>query len=118
MSVAILSAKVDKEYYDKLDNKLNELIETSQCFLFNILCGYVRGLTPGQETLGEIWAKKHGAPILYISENSKDALLRSLFLKADYIIFLVDGNPFINKALMQYKMTGKHGSIIYIQKEK
>ena len=117
MSVAVLSAKVNEQYYKKLDETLNNLIETSQCFLFNILCGYVRGLASSQETLGEKWARRRGAPILYISENSKESLLRTLFSKADYIIFLVDGNPFINKALMQYKMMGKHGSVIYIQKE-
>ena len=41
MSVAVLSAKVNEQYYKKLDETLNNLIETSQCFLFNILCGYV-----------------------------------------------------------------------------
>lgn len=117
MNVAILSAATAPLYYELLDNKLNTLIESSQCFLFNILCGFVEGRSNLQESLGETWAKRHGAPILYITEKTTDKLLHKLFLKADYIIFILDGNPFINKAFMQYKMLGKHGSVIKIEKK-
>ena len=114
MKVAVLSAKTSDKYFNLLDKKLNELIETSQCYLFYILCGNLEDGKPIPRTLGEIWALKNGAPILYISEKTTEALLRKTFLVADYVIFLIDGNPIINKALMQYKMMGKHGSIIKV----
>ena len=114
MNVAIISAGTAPIYYDKLDKHLNKLIETSQCFLFNILCGGVEGSKSTQETLGELWAKNNGAPILYFFEKTTDKLINKLFYKADYIIFLLDGDPFVNKLLMKYKMTGKHGSAIRI----
>lgn len=115
MNVAIISSSIDPIYYNALDKHLNKLMETSQCFLFNILCGYVEGRSDkSKETLGELWANKHGAPIIYISEKTKKGLVHQLFLKADYIIFLLDGNPNINNLFMQYKMLGKHGSCIKI----
>ena len=114
MKVAIIGAAGALEYR-LLDNKLNELIESSQCFLFTILCGYVEGRKSNEETLGEKWAKNNGAPILYISEKSTEKLLSRVFYEADYIIFLLNGNPLINNAMMQYKMMGKHGSIIRVQ---
>lgn len=112
MKVAILSGGSAPLYYRLLDNKLNELIESSQCFLFYILCGYVKDGKSKEPTLGELWAKNNGAPILYISEKSTEKLLTRLFLEADYIIFILDGNPLINNAFMRYKMMGKHGSVI------
>lgn len=114
MKVAVLSAKISDKYLNLLDKKLNELIETSQCYLFYILCGFTEGRNDSPKTLGELWAEKRGAPTLYISEKTTDALLRKTFLVADYVIFLIDGNPIINKALMQYKMMGKHGSVIKV----
>ena len=110
MNVAIISAGTGPIYYNKLDKYLNKLIETSQCFLFNILCGGVEGSKSTQETLGELWAKNNGAPILYFFEKTTN----KLFYKADDIIFLLDGDPFINKLFMKYKMTGKHGSAIRV----
>ena len=121
MKVAILSAATAPLYQELLDKRFDELIESSQCFLFYILCGYVKGSEKAEsveKSLGEIWAEKHGAPILYISEKSTELLLNRLFSEADYIIFLLDGNPFINNAFMRYKMTGKHGTVIKINKPK
>lgn len=115
MKVAIIGAAGALEYR-LLSNKLNELIETSQCFLFYILCGYVKDKKSNQETLGEKWAKENGAPVLYIAEKSREKLLTRLFLEADYVIFILNGDPLINNAMMQYKMMGKHGSVIRVQK--
>lgn len=114
MKVAILTAATGALEYRLLDKKLNELIETSQCFLFYILCGYVEGRKSKEKTLGERWAKNNGAPILYISEKSTERLLSRVLYQADYIIFILNGNPLINNALMQYKMMGKHGSVIRV----
>ena len=113
MKVAIIGAAGALEYR-LLDKKLNELMETSQCFLFNILCGYVEGRKSKEKTLGEIWAEKNGAPILYISAKSVNQLFTRVFKNADYIIFILNGDPLINNAFMQYKMLGKHGSVIKI----
>ena len=116
MKVAILSSKNNNYYYNILEKKFDELIEASQCFLFYILCGYVKG---GQYSisLGETWAKAHGAPILYISGSTVEELLNKLFKEADYIIFLNDESKIIKSALMKYKMLGKHGTVINIPRE-
>ena len=113
MDIAILSSENTRARYKLLEDKLNELIESSGCYLFYVLCGNLEGSEP-RETLGELWAKKNGAPLHYISEKTTDRLLNKLFLKADYIIFFLDGNPLINNAFMRYKMMGKHGSIIRV----
>lgn len=113
MKVAIIGAAGALEYR-LLDKKLNELIESSQCFLFNILCGYVEGKKSKEKTLGEMWAERNGAPILYISAKSTERLLSRVFYEADYVIFLLNGDPLINNAMMQYKMMGKHGSVIRV----
>ena len=114
MNVAVIAAATVPIYYEMLDKRLNSLIESSQCFLFNILCGTVEGSKSNEETLGEIWAKNNGAPILYITEKTTEKLINKLFYKADYIIFFLDGNPLINKMFMKYKMLGKHGSVIKV----
>ena len=115
MKVAVLSAKSSEKYYDLLNKKLNNLIETSQCYLFYILCGNLEDSTSTPISLGELWAKRNGAPILYISEKTNDKLVHRLFSEADYILFMLDGNPFINKLLMKYKMLGKHGTVIKVK---
>ena len=114
MKVAILSSRTAPLYYDLLDKKINSLIETSQCYLFYILCGFTEGRNDSPKTLGEIWAERNGAPTLYISEKTTDLLLNRLLLEADYIFFLLDDNPLIKRTLMKYKMMGKHGSIIRV----
>ena len=115
MKVAIIAA-TGALNYRLLDNKLNELIESSGCYLFYILCGYIEGRKSEEETLGELWARNNGAPTLYIHEKTVDKLIDRLIFSADYAIFILDGNPLINNAFMRYKMTGKHGSVI--RKEK
>ena len=112
MKIAIIGAATGALEYRLLDQKLNQLIETSQCFLFTVLCGRVSNSKSKEETIGEKWAKNNGAPIERITEKSEELLIKKLFLKADYIIFILNGNPKINRIFMQYKMTGKHGSVI------
>ena len=116
MKVAILSSRTAPLYYDLLDKKINSLIETSQCYLFYILCGFIEGRKSSSKPLGELWAEKNGAPTLYISEKTTDPLLNRLFLEADYVIFMLDDDPLIRKAFMKYKMLGKHGSIVKVNK--
>ena len=114
MKVAIIAA-TGALNYRLLDNKLNELIESSGCYLFYILCGYIEGRKSNEETLGELWARNNGAPTLYIHEKTTDKLIDRLIFSADYAIFILDGNPLINNAFMRYKMSGKHGSVIHAQ---
>ena len=117
MKLAIVAAAGALNYC-LLDKKLNELIETSQCFLFYVLCGYVEGKKSKEKTLGELWAEKNGAPTLYIHAKTANELIDKLVFKADYAIFILDGNPLINNTFMRYKMTGKPGSVIYNKKER
>lgn len=112
MNVAIIAA-TNALNYRLLDNKLNELIESSGCYLFNILCGFVEGDNNEEKSLGELWAKNNGAPVIYIKEKTVDKLIDRMILKTDYAIFILDEeNPIIKKIFMRYKMAGKHGSVI------
>lgn len=114
MNLAILGGRPLPRYYDLLDKQLNILIEESKCYLFTILCGRVEGQEKKEKTLAQLWATNNGAPVRYFSENTVDKLVHTLFLKADYIIFILDGDPFINNLFMRYKMSGKHGSVIRV----
>lgn len=114
MDIAIISGGSIPLYYDLLDKKLNQLIEQSGCFLFNILCGGIKGQERKEKSLGELWAKNNGAPVVYIFENTESKLVNQIFLKANYIIFILDGNPYINNLFMKYKMLGKHGTVIKV----
>ena len=69
MNVAIIAA-TGALNYRLLDNKLNKLIESSGCYLFNILCGYVEGSNSEEKSLGELWARNNGAPVIYIKEKT------------------------------------------------
>ena len=113
MKVAIIAATGALNYH-LLDNKLNQLIETSGCYLFYILCGYIEGRKSNEETLGEEWARINGAPTLYIHAKSDNDLIDKMIFKADYAIFILDGNPLINNAFMRYKMAGKRGTVIKV----
>ncbi len=111
MKVLIIGT-VDAISYRLLNKKLNQLIEKSQCFLFYVLCGYIGQNKSDKTELGELWAKKNGAPVLYTSAFSEEKLMHRLLFKADYAIFILDGTSLINNIFMQYKMMGKHGSAI------
>lgn len=114
MYVAIVSAGTAPLYYEMIDKKLNQLIETSQCFVFTLLSGYVKGHKTNESTISEKWAREYGLPVFYISANTVDDLIDKLIYKADYAIFVLDGNPLINNAFMRYKMSGKHGTVIKV----
>lgn len=114
MKVAIIAA-TGALNYRLLDEKLNSLIESSGCYLFTILCGSIgKKKSKETETLGEIWARKNGAPVEYIFAKTENELIDKMIFKADYVIFILDGNPLINNVFMRYKMAGKHGSVIKV----
>lgn len=114
MYVAIVGGRPLPLYYNLLDKQLNKLIEDSKCYLFTILCGRVEGQEKKEKTLAQLWAANNGAPVYYFTEKSEDLLINKLLFKADYIIFILDGNPLINNIFMKYKMMGKHGSVIRV----
>ncbi len=114
MKVAIIAA-TGAFNYRLLDETLNALIENSGCYLFTILCGSIdKEKRKETESLGELWARKNGAPVEYIFEKTIDKLIDKLIFKADYAIFILDGNALINRIFMKYKMSGKHGSVIKV----
>lgn len=110
MKVAIIGGNVTPENYQKIDKELNKLIEEKRIYLFYIICGLRLISQEPEPTLGSIWAKNNGAPIQWILEPTPAKLIKA----ADYIIFLYDGNNFIRQLIMQYKQTGKHGTVINI----
>ena len=112
MKIAIVGGENTPEIYSILDKKMNELIEEKQIFLFYVVCG--GQVTAGQRpvSLGEVWAKNNGAPVLWLNEPTP----ARLFKEVDYIVFIFDGRPHIKRLMMQYKMTGKHGSVINLER--
>lgn len=111
MKVAIIGGKVTPQNYQKVDKKINELIEEKGIYLFYILCGLRSKNEKLEPTLGSLWAYNNGAPVRWILQPTAASIIKA----ADYIIFLYDGqDTAVRKLIMQYKMTGKHGSVIYI----
>lgn len=109
MKVAILGG--DSRDYSVLDKKMNELIEEKQCYLFTVLCGATdpAKYKPG---LSEVWAKNNGAPIEYLIDEDQRRLMTKLAAAADYIIFILRDEQWLKNFMMQYKMMGKHGTVI------
>lgn len=111
MLIGILGGDAKEESeFKALDDKLNELIETSQCFLFNAA---VQSKDPLNETLGCRWASRRGCPIRYFDNIDK------ILKKSDYCIFIIKEDDLETKqAFMRYKMNypDKHGSVIKIKK--
>lgn len=113
MKIAILGGQLNENNYQKLDSKLNSLMEEKGIFLFYILCGGCSKNVLPKPTLGSVWAERNGAPIYRIYEPTPAHLIRKILQEADYIFFfLTPENQKIKNALMQYKMMGKHGTII------
>ena len=76
-----------------------------------VLCGATdpEKYTPG---LSEVWAKKNGAPIEYLVDADPERLLKKLAAAADYIVFILRDEQWLKNFMMQYKMRGKHGTVI------
>lgn len=109
MKIAILGGSLND--YAVLDQKLNELIEERQCYLFTVLCG-ATDPTQYKPGLSEVWAKKNGAPIEYLVDADQQRLMTKLAAAADYIIFILRDEQWIKNFMMRYKMSGKHGTVI------
>lgn len=111
MNIAIIGGQI--KHYPILNQKLNELIEEKQIYLFNVICGgsSMTQYTPG---LSEYWAKQNGAPIRYIFDEDFNKLQKKIIAAADYIFFLLKDEQWIKNFMMSYKTTGKHGTVIRI----
>ena len=116
--VAVIGGGPLPRYYTLVDKKINQIIETSNCFLFYILCGFVDGSKSEEKSLGELWADKNGAPIYYIHAETKEKLIEKMLKECTYAIFILEeGNKNsveVKNIFMKYKMLNKHGSVIKI----
>lgn len=112
MTIAIIGGSLQD--YNVLDQKLNELIEEKQCYLFYVVCGGRSsvGYKPG---LSETWARQNGAPVHYIFEENFNKLQYKIMAAADYIIFILRDEQWIKNFIMRFKETGKHGTVITIK---
>lgn len=113
-SIAILGGLPSD--YQLLDTHLNKLIEDSGCYLFTILSTVSPFDENANKPLSLMWAEKNGCPIQYIHAEDSDKLIKELFNRASYIIFILHKNDnFTKQLMMKYKMSGGHGSVIYAE---
>ena len=98
--------------YNELDAAMNKLIEESQTYLFNIICGGVQ--YSENKTIAEQWAENNGCPIVRCYEKDTETLLKRLRKECDYLVIKIhDRTPQWQKNLMmQLKTDGKHGTVI------
>ena len=111
MKIAIIGG--NEQHFDALDKELDNLIEESGRYLFNVIGGYI-GSTKGRPPLSQIWAKERGLPFTADEYKNIGDLIDGICTKADYIIFLRDGSELIDRFIKIYRNTGKHGSVINI----
>lgn len=88
-----------------VDNVIMKLADDAQFYLFNVVCNSAAKSHP---TLSEAWAEFRGAPKIYVNFASPQELMK----KVDYIFFVSHGEQWIKNMLMQYRMMGKHGTVI------
>lgn len=98
--------------YNELDAAMNKLIEESQTYLFNIICGGVQ--FSENKTIAEQWAENNGCPIVRLYNSDFDKLIYQLRKECDYLVIRIsDETPQWQKNLMmQLKSDGKHGTVI------
>lgn len=95
--------------YETLDNIMQKLIESGQCYIFTVLCG---GCEYSEEkSLAEQWAINNGAPIEYIYEKDVDKLVDKITKSADYLV-AQSGSYFSDWIIRKMKSIGKHGSVV------
>ena len=106
MNVAIVGGGL--EYYNIVDAALQEMIEQKGVYLFSMLCG-------GPDTIGAVWATNNGIPYYIIQGKTPEQKQKNLLRESDFIIFLLsDSNQPLKNFMMEYKMTGKHGTVLKI----
>jgi hypothetical protein len=90
---------------------MNKLIEDSQCFLFTVVCGGQDQMS-AKQGIGYQWAVANGAPVEFIVEADLEKLLNKIAQTADYIVAYNDGSQIIKRLIMDFKMKGKHGTLV------
>lgn len=87
-------------HFTELETAMEKLISQSQCFLFNVLAS--------KGSVGERWAQKNGAPIVYPTDKTLEFLIKN----ADYFMIYNDGSKSMHKLIFQIMKSGKHGTIL------
>ena len=87
----------------EIDSVMEKLIESTQCFLFTVVCG-------GIDNVAYDWAQKAGAPVIFSQVKTPQALLK----EADYLVIKInDDTPqWMKNLMMAWKKEGKHGTVI------
>lgn len=110
MKVIILG----KYTYEQLSATMEELIESSQCYLFTIVCGSTEKKMP-IGSLSETWALNNGAPINYIIESDVNKLIDKIVKSADFVLAFYDGeDAIVRRVIMKMKGEGKHGKVVNV----
>ena len=87
----------------EIDSVMEKLIESTQCFLFTVVCG-------GIDNVAYDWAQKAGAPVTFSQVKTPRGLLK----EADYLVIKInDDTPqWMKNLMMAWKKEGKHGTVI------
>ena len=89
----------------EIDSVMEKLIESTQCFLFTVVCG-------GADNVVYDWAQKVGAPVEFVQVDEP----RKLLYKADYLVIkLREGSEtptWMKNLMMAWKKEGKHGTVV------
>ena len=89
----------------EIDSVMEKLIESTQCFLFTVVCG-------GTDNVAYDWAQKAGVPVEFVQVDEP----RKLLYKADYLVIkLREGSEtptWMKNLMMAWKKEGKHGTVI------
>ena len=87
----------------EIDDVMEKLIESTQCFLFTVVCG-------GTDNVAYDWAKKVGAPVIFSQAKMPQELLK----EADYLVMKLDASSpqWMKNLMMAWKKEGKHGTVV------
>lgn len=87
----------------EIDSVMEKLIESTQCFLFTVVCG-------GADNVVYDWAQKAGAPVSFSQVKTPQGLLK----EADYLVIKIkDDTPqWMKNLMMAWKKEGKHGTVV------
>ena len=103
-NVAIIGG--DYQSIDLLSQNIYDIIFTLKIYIIRILYS-------DESNLVYIWARENGMPVKKIFAHSPSKLRRRLlYYEADYIFFILHDEQWIKNMIMEYRMTGKHGTVI------
>ena len=87
----------------EIDSVMEKLIESTQCFLFTVVCG-------GTDNVAYDWAQKAGVPVTFSQVKTSQELLK----EADYLVMKLEASSpqWMKNLMMAWKKEGKHGTVI------